>query len=289
MNPRKNDPLADLIGSPLAAPIAPPANYKPQGFTEACPKCRGRGRFISHAGRDCGPCFACKGEGKQTFKTSASDRAANRTNAAARKQRDQAAAIEAFQQAEPAIWAWMDGNSFSFAVAMREKLAQWGSLTEGQLNACRNAMGKLAAAKAARAEQQAAAPIADTAGVDRLKAAFDHAIAAAAAKSRGFIPRLTIGGMTISPAGATSANPGALYVKSAGDYLGKIAGGRFHATRECPAELQTKVLAFVADPKGAAERYGIETGTCCVCNVTLTNKTSIERGIGPICARKFGW
>lgn len=28
-----------------------------------CVKCAGSGRFVSYAGRDCGPCFACKGTG----------------------------------------------------------------------------------------------------------------------------------------------------------------------------------------------------------------------------------
>jgi len=132
--------------------------------------------------------------------------------------------------------------------------------------------------------------VADAAGVDRLKDAFDHAKTWAEVRGRGIKGlRLTIGNVVISPAGETSANPGALYVKSAGVYLGKIKDGRFYCSRDCTPDDETRVLAFVKDPKAAAESYGIETGTCCVCNATLTREESISGGIGPICRAKMGW
>jgi hypothetical protein len=116
-------------------------------------------------------------------------------------------------------------------------------------------------------------------------------------------PKITIGTMVISPAKATSANPGALYVKqkkpsfaqSLPDYdgedsvyLGKIANGRFLASRDCTEAQQTQILAFIADPAEAAKVYGQETGVCCICNATLISKWRLK-GIGPICAEKFGW
>ncbi len=144
-----------------------------------------------------------------------------------------------------------------------------------------------AAANTAKAE---ATPVVDTAGVDRLKMAFDHAIAYSAAKGRGLKnPRITIGDMVISPAKENSKNPGALYVKAHEEYLGKIVGGRFHAVPTCTEVQSEKILAFVADPQAAAEAYGIETKQCCICNTTLTDPKSVARGIGPICAAKFGW
>jgi len=163
-------------------------------------------------------------------------------------------------------------------------------LTERQLESCRKLAHKAAARKAEAAARIAAAPAADTAGVDKLKAAFDKAAAYAAERGRGLRrPRITIGETVISPAPAHGKNPGALYVKAGETYLGKIDAGRFYASRDCSPEMQSRVLAFIADPKAAAEAYGIETGVCCICNATLTNKVSIERGIGPICAEKFGW
>ena len=140
--------------------------------------------------------------------------------------------------------------------------------------------------RAPRREAQAT----DTAGVDRLKDAFDHAKTWAEVRGRGTKGlRLTIGNVVISPAKEDSANPGALYVKSGGTYLGKIKDGRFFCSRDCTPDDEARVLAFVKDPRAAAEAYGIDTGICCVCNATLTNEESISLGIGPICREKFGW
>jgi Family of unknown function (DUF6011) len=44
-----------------------------------------------------------------------------------------------------------------------------------------------------------------------------------------------------------------------------------------------------AGPEAASKRYGLELGACGVCGRTLTNPESIERGIGPVCARRMDW
>jgi len=36
-----------------------------------------------------------------------------------------------------------------------------------------------------------------------------------------------------------------------------------------------------------AKEFGALYGTCCVCGRTLTNETSIEEGIGPVCGGRF--
>jgi hypothetical protein len=38
-----------------------------------------------------------------------------------------------------------------------------------------------------------------------------------------------------------------------------------------------------------AAAFGKIYGYCCICSARLTNETSIERGIGPICADNQGW
>ena len=37
------------------------------------------------------------------------------------------------------------------------------------------------------------------------------------------------------------------------------------------------------------EAYGMRTGQCAICGLELTNGESIARGIGPICAEKWGF
>ena len=50
------------------------------------------------------------------------------------------------------------------------------------------------------------------------------------------------------------------------------------------------ILSVIAkDPKAASLRYGREIGRCGVCDRTLTDAASIERGIGPVCAARTGW
>jgi Family of unknown function (DUF6011) len=298
MHDDMNDPLDELFqADPTATrPVrpVPPAHFTPvveRAFTEPCPKCRGSGTWgYTHR-----TCYGCNGTGKVTFKTPAADRARSRENAAAKRRQeaiDKAAEIKAWQEAHPTVWAWLLTNErkngtpqgFEFAINLYDALFKFGSLTEKQLAAAERCIARAAERKAERA---AAAPAVNAAGVDRLKEAFDAAIAYSAAKGLKKSPRITIGGMTIKPAKATSANPGALYVTEGGEYLGKIAQGRFFATPGGRGK-EAVVLGLIADPKSAAEVYGRETGTCCICNATLTSEWRL-RGIGPVCAEKFGW
>lgn len=296
LNTAAGDSLDDLLGErtdSLKPAIALPVSYQPQDFTEKCRKCGGRGSIYSYSsGRLLGPCFQCKGKGSKTFLTSPDQRAAKAASRERSKARKGEAAIEAFKVEFPDVWAWMDGSTFGPAVDMLSKLRRYGSLFPSSIEAARRMIAKRDAVQAERQARVAAAPVADTAGVDRLKAAFDSAIAYAAAKGKGIhlrSPRIIIGDVVIKPAKATSANPGALYVYgNERAYLGKITGGKFFAARECTAEVQAKVLAFIADPNAAAKAYGQETGICCVCGTRLISKWR-ELGIGPICSQKMGW
>ncbi len=70
-------------------------------------------------------------------------------------------------------------------------------------------------------------------------------------------------------------------------YLGKVTPAG------CDSRLSDTVketiMAAASDPLNAAIRYGKVSGECSCCGRELTRKDSIERGIGPICAEKFGW
>lgn len=208
--------------------------------------------------------------------------------------------FEAFKTEHPKIWTWLLNNEgkrgtpreFTFASSLYDSLYKWGHLTDRQLTAATKCMVRYAEVVEGHevAKRTVYAPFISAAGIDRLKAAFDKAIAFSAAKGRTLhSPRITFGNIVIKPAKDGSANPGALYVTDRGTYIGKIVNSKFVGTASCTEEQKDRMLAFVADPKAAAEAYGQETGTCCICNAKLTNKVSIERGIGPICAEKFGW
>ena len=254
----------------------------PREFVENCSKCGGRGRFVSYSGRVLGSCFACKGVGHFVRKTSPEQRAKARVQAVDRKVRTDRETLAAFAAEQPAIAAWIEARRerFEFAQAMHDAIIKFGSLTERQIATCE----RLAASDAARAaESQARVASAPTVETDRLMAAFD------AAKARGIKrPKMRFEGFQASLAGAESRNAGAVYLKDGETYLGKIAGGKLQASRECSDAQRAAIVSTMADPLAAAVAYGRRTGACSICGRELTVKESIDRGIGPICAERFG-
>lgn len=58
------------------------------------------------------------------------------------------------------------------------------------------------------------------------------------------------------------------------------------AYRGGQADLLTRIAA---DPQAACALYGHEIGVCGICGRTLTDEESRARGVGPVCAGKYGW
>jgi hypothetical protein len=277
-----DDDLSDLLGGRPMRPL--PITPRPlpvlPAFVEPCRKCGGRGRY-----GNLGPCFKCKGQGKKTFKTSPEARANSKANAAARKQceadelRNQ---VAAFKATHPEVIAWMDSaGDFPFAVAMREALDKWGGLTENQMAACLRCVEGRQKAQQAKVEREAAAPEISIEKIHQaLQAARSHQVK---------WPKLDLDTFTFKLAGDNSKNPGAIYVTEGDEYLGKIVSAKFVCVKACGGERQSRIIAAAADPERAAVAYGRRTGNCSCCGRLLTNGISIDRGIGPICAEKFGW
>ena len=76
--------------------------------------------------------------------------------------------------------------------------------------------------------------------------------------------------------------------------VGKIDNGMtslwFHKARNAGADidvLRALIHELEANPLVAAVKYGRLSGRCCSCGRDLTDPSSIEAGIGPICATKF--
>lgn len=251
-----------------------------------CGQCAGTGRWSGGTNRHGNSnCLACKGRGY--FTTSPKFRADQRAKAA--QKRDAAAealrqSIKDFAEAHPDMWADLVAARTDFTASLYASLTRWGTLTQNQINAWYRGWEKLQAMKAARAaEVNAKGGLVD---LDRIREMFDAAVASGYKK-----PCYRAEGLKISLAAATSRNAGCLYVVEIDDdaYQGKIDGVTFKAVRETNADTLSRLQAIAADPKGAAIRYGQRTGTCSCCGRELTNHTSIEAGIGPICASKWGF
>lgn len=102
--------------------------------------------------------------------------------------------------------------------------------------------------------------------------------------------------VTLSLAKDTGRNPGAVYVKLDGEYVGKIAadgtvGGSYDAAERSLTKnegLRATIAAIVADPAKAAKAYAALRGRCSFCSLKLTDAGSVEVGYGPVCAAKYG-
>lgn len=248
-----------------------------------CSKCRGSGRFISWAGRDVGACCQCKGSGKQKTDPNAARLRREKKEQEARERALQLQ--ETFRLNNPEIAAWLEAkkDSFDFARSINAALLQWGSLTDGQLAAVRKCMARDEERAKAAAERKPDAEVGG-AGFERMVAAFK-----AASASGLKWPKFKVGAYCFSPAGASSKNPGCLYVKRGSLYIGKItAAGAFFASRDATEEDKAEVARIGADPLAAAVMHGKQTGCCSCCGRELTNEESVRLGIGPICREKWG-
>lgn len=291
-----NDDLDALFGSAPTTPRVLPIAYAhiretvPE-FVESCPKCRGTGRFISYAGRDCGPCFACKGAGKREFKTSPQQREKARTSAADRKARDAQANIDAFKATQPAAWAWIEAKraTFNFAADVAEKIARWGDLHPNTLTAVLRCVARDEERDAARAAEKAAREAANPSldiDASKIAEAFGRAREAGLTQIGLYFNELCFRPARKDPVNLIYVTAGKGFNAT---YYGKITGGKFIPARDCPADVKARIVIVAADPMAAAQAYGYETGTCCVCGRDLTNKESVETGIGPVCAGRMGW
>jgi hypothetical protein len=216
-----------------------------------------------------------------------------RDEASARKREREADAARvrflAWHAANGELWDWLNAKraTFEFARSLLEWLTKHGELTSGQQSAAERIMAEDTVRQATRAQErearEQAAPVVDVAAIER---AFD------VARSRGVgRPKLRLDAFVFKLAGAYSANPGAVYVtaKDNDTYLGKVMRGKFYRARECAEGQEQAIVNACADPGAAAVAFGKRYGACSVCGRTLENEESINRGIGPICAEKFGF
>ncbi len=251
---------------------------------EACPKCAGTGIYHGHSpyGHQC---FKCGGTGKLTFKTSKEQRQHAREGMQKRKDAALASNLERFEKEHPEIAAWWSNSSFEFALSLRSAVQKYGDLTERQLTSAMRCVESAKERAAKVAQTVAQAPAADVGAI-------------AAALARGFAkgihrPLLRLADASgaafiFSRAPDGGKNAGAVYVTDKEkQYLGKIAGGKFVRVQSCTDAAEGAILAICASPETAAVAYGRRFGVCSCCGRELTNKESIDLGIGPVCRSKF--
>jgi hypothetical protein len=208
----------------------------------------------------------------------------------------------AYKAVQPVRAAWVEAKAatFEFAASMYASVIRFGDLSQKQ----GETVDRLAARDAEWASQRAiSAPQGPAATYPNIRAAFDTVVLGGAHRAA-----ITIGDITLSLAPATGVNAGALYVKVGAQYCGKIVGTPtgpvFRAVRECPADVAAKLAVIEADPQAAIQQHAAGIAArlaaaeargeqldlpCGCCGILLTDPVSRARGIGPICASKWGF
>jgi hypothetical protein len=212
-------------------------------YTEPCGQCKGRGNFVSWAGRVVGVCFKCGGTGTLTFKTPKATRDAAKTANAERKETKLKSNLAAYEAQYPQLKAWWTGNDFKFAVDMRDAVSRFGSLTEKQLEASLRCAEKLAAAREQKVVAVANAPTVDVAGITE---AFNQAFKKGIKRPK---MRVLAGEhrLVLSRAPDNGKNAGAVYVtdRDSDAYLGKVLNNRFIKSRDCDEATEAQVVERV--------------------------------------------
>jgi len=179
--------------------------------------------------------------------------------------------MHAFNEQHPGLGTFLkESASWSeFAASLYNSLLTKGSLSEKQVDAANRMRAKSTTA---------------TVDLTPIREMFELAVGNGYKK-----PVYRAEGLVINRAPDTGANPGALYVKADAEYQGKILGTTFTGVRNLLDDTMDALAIIAKDPEQAAIAYGRRTGKCACCGRKLTVHASIERGIGPVCAEKWGF
>ena len=262
----------DQISKPRFASAKPATEY-----TEPCKKCGGTGSVtFGYVYRPRGQCFACKGAGHLKFKTSPESRAKAKTARIEREARElleKAQAQAAWREEHADVVRWVNAHDgrFEFATSISNALAQYGTLTPGQVSAVRRCIERDNERKQAQSKEQASNP-----QVSRL-----HDVMQRHAK-------FYAGDVTLSRRNGDQL----VWIKHANaeKVIGKIDNGTLTLWNRPGVDMdsvRSLLDEFEGAPLQAAMKYGRLSGRCCSCGRDLTNEGSVEAGIGPICATKF--
>jgi hypothetical protein len=97
-------------------------------------------------------------------------------------------------------------------------------------------------------------------------------------------------------AGDRSKNPGCVFLDNGvkdfyspdRKYFGKIdRDGEFTPGNDCPEGVVEMLRALNAAPDGTLRDHGKASGSCSACGRELTEKKSVELGIGPVCRQRW--
>lgn len=258
---------------------------KKERETHPCGQCSGTGKWSGGTNRHGNSnCLACKGKG--FFYASPAERFKAKAQRVARKAKLAQDAKDDFMAEHEGLIEGLRAMQWhNIASSLLASFDKYNALTDKQAALASKIVAEQAERDAKRAAERAALNVKVDLG--RVEEIF------ATAQMSGIqYPKLRLNGLVLSKAGPNAKNAGAINVKAGpafeDDYYGYVRDGELTAFRKCTTEVTEALQALAADPLSSATAYGHKFGICACCGRTLTNKDSIERGIGPICAANWG-
>ena len=102
--------------------------------------------------------------------------------------------------------------------------------------------------------------------------------------------------LRLTVAGPNSKVPGSINVTSLGSFENRTWYGRIDRNGKMATSTKAalpdgaieRLRRFAAEPAAVASEHGRQTGSCCFCARTLTDKRSLCVGYGEICADHYG-
>ena len=190
------------------------------------------------------------------------------------------------------LWALRDEEQGSYVAEMRDQLLTRRALSVAQVRGIWNSVR--AAVQRAREEAAEAALNDDQPprfqGIARLLANLDERVN----YPKVALPHGDDANVWLSVAGAKARFPGSINVTSSprygGEWYGRIVDGRPDGWLAGRADVMDALDKLEAEPdmESMVAKHALATGRCVVCGHELTNAESLERGIGPVCAKRVG-
>lgn len=205
-------------------------------------------------------------------------RVARKPSGMSKQQRERIDAKNAWIEAHRDVIRWiydnLPNNSFAGSLVRQYEL---GPLTKGQVDAVRKILLE-DVTRAARAldEIVRAEPNGSDLDLTSIPEGF-YAVPNGATRLKIKIDRPT----------PPSKWSGFIFVSDGAEYGQQKKYGRQAPGKLYTGEIKDALRAILADPKAASAAYGKLVGRCGVCGKKLEDAESVERGIGPVCARKF--
>lgn len=301
--------MCDFDWASLETEVDADGNFKPKSAVKTgtrekfpCEHCNGTGNYQGvRLHQDKEHCFACRGKGY--FYTSKYDRQKTKQQRAERKARKETeareAAIAELEASDPGLIDFLNSAAewSEFASSLQHAFFKWNGLTEKQLNAVRSMRAKCEARQAERetAKQDAVKRAAQTTPTLEVMA---RAFLSSSAHLK--FPKLRLATedgapVVLTRCGSNSRTPGHINITDGrpygeNQYYGRIdPEGRAFLRDTAPDPVKAVLKEFNDNPEAAIKVQGLRTGQCCCCGRELTDPVSIERGIGPICADKWGF